>query len=196
MVFSRDCEYPYWDGLQPRVRISSFVTVCAFQKPTHPIPWNAKMMNLYFYIILTAEIIKHKHGTNLLNKLKITAILQWFQMCTEGSMEMVPRRYTGSCSEEEVPSWTQSANWTLKKPLCKLLLVLQVGKFGLPQSPFKYTTTQWKSFHSYSDQDMECARLLKCVKIIPWEVNFPPLPVLHICTFCIHIKHALRFKIT
>lgn len=25
-VFSEDCEYPYWDGLQPRVFISSFVT--------------------------------------------------------------------------------------------------------------------------------------------------------------------------
>lgn len=142
MVFSRDCEYPYWGGLQPRVRTSSFVTVCAFQKPTHPIPWNAKMMNLYFHIILTAEIIKHKHGTNLLSKLKITTICNDFRCVQRVQWKWYPEEVG---SEEEMPSRTQSANWTLKKPLWKLLLVLQVGKFGLPQSPFKFTTTQWKN---------------------------------------------------
>lgn len=70
MIFHKDSEYPCWDGLQLLCN-----WVCAFQKPTHSIPWNAKMMGSYFYIILTAERIKNKHGTNLLNKFKIAAIL-------------------------------------------------------------------------------------------------------------------------
>lgn len=70
MIFHKDSEYPCWDGLQLLCD-----WVCAFQKPTHSIPWNAKKMGSYFYIILTAGRIKNKHGTNLLNKSKITAIL-------------------------------------------------------------------------------------------------------------------------
>lgn len=45
--------YPCWDGLQLLCD-----WVCAFQKPTHSIRRNAKMMGSYFYIILTAERVK------------------------------------------------------------------------------------------------------------------------------------------
>lgn len=68
-------------------------------------------------------------------------------MRIEGSMEMVPRRYAGSCSEEEIPSWKQSANWTLNKPLRKSLLVLQVGKFRLPQLPL--------NIHTYTNEKIK-----------------------------------------
>lgn len=43
MTFHKDSEYPCWDGLQLLCN-----WVCAFQKPTHSIPWNAKADGFIF----------------------------------------------------------------------------------------------------------------------------------------------------
>lgn len=99
MVFTKGCEYPYWDGLQPRVFISSFVTKSMPSRSLLiPFPGMQRWW-IQIFTIFNCRKNKNQNETNFLNKFKIVVILQWFQMCKESSVEMVPRRYTGSCSE-------------------------------------------------------------------------------------------------
>lgn len=74
MVLRKDWECPCWDGLQPSAGQLLCDKICAFQKPTDSIPWNAKMMNLNVYDISTAERTKTKCEISSLNKFKVKVI--------------------------------------------------------------------------------------------------------------------------